>query len=1141
MVFSVTSVTAWADSSLTLPYVNDFSGENALDGWTLSNCDSGTGIKDEAFKFKWTYSPPQYLISPELPETTGDIAVAFKYYGGSGTWTEEFSVGYSVTNNETDSFTWDTSIATSDGTVHDYFKIFPAATKYVAIRHQSTDQYYLTIDDLSISEFCSYDLWVGGTQVTSENASDVFGNGTASFDKASNTLTLSGASIADTYEFKPWYEAMIYSELPTLNIVLEGDNVLESTNSYADGIDAAGGCDVIIKGSGSLAINNPYYGTYIGDWETPGGNLTVKDGATLTVSNSSCAGIWVNHNIDFLDCTVTVNKTTTNYDGIVANQNATVTVNGATLNVSNYHSALHFGNGDDTQHAFVLEKGTVSLTSTDGYAVTVEPYIADAEQPDEKDYRCSFAVNGGTLEVNSALGGVNFPKEKITLSEKAEYKEGTSLTETGKVIIGAVATVVTKDNFFDYFTAEGVIKNDAPDALLMTGDFSTLSVPLITLNKTVDITSDNAAFNGTSFLITADDVSVDGLDITQTGEYAVKIDKANGVALTNNSITFTGDRTKGELRRALVVNGDTESPISTVTVKDNFFDISLASETVIWQELTPGSGNWVGKCPSVGIEFCNCNEMNFIGNNVDLKTTEAVGSYDTVFAVATDNPAAVNAVFNANGNAVSVEGKTYAYAFSTNTKSTVLTENTVNCKSDYYASAVDVNIGGAGFNNSVVNNKITAEAELAYGVNFTSNSSGAADLASVENDMDLKGHFCLGVRFSDIYDKKKNVTAFGNSITAEGDYLVGISVLGAKTVAAPSNTITVMGTNTGDTAFWENGFNREYGSCGVYTDSDGVITNNTVHSSDIGVLSLGGATVPNNTIVTDGEYTIDIGETNATVVSNTLNAKVRYGDDSIRHTAGEIHDNTHAHDFGSNEKVCKFCGVANPDYKEPAPEPQPTPAPVLTPEEAAMPTEEKTEELIKKTNTDKKDVAGSDYQRLMLKATPKGKTITLKWKKISGANGYIIYGAPCGKKMTRLATVTNPKTVKKTFKKLKKGKYYKYMVVAYKKAGDGSSRVISKSKSVHCTTPGGKKGNPTGLKAPKALTVKKGKKAKIKAKLLKKGKVATHIAKFRYESSNKKIATVDAKGYIKGKKKGTVKIYVYTQNGICKTIKVKVK
>ena len=176
----------------------------------------------------------------------------------------------------------------------------------------------------------------------------------------------------------------------------------------------------------------------------------------------------------------------------------------------------------------------------------------------------------------------------------------------------------------------------------------------------------------------------------------------------------------------------------------------------------------------------------------------------------------------------------------------------------------------------------------------------------------------------------------------------------------------------------------------------------------------------------------------------------------------------------------------------------------------------------------------------MLKATAKKQTITLNWKKIKGASGYIIYGAPCGKNMTRLATVTNPKTVKKTFKKLKKGKYYKYVVVAYKTTAAGN-RVISKSKSVHCVTDGGKKGNPTGLTAPKSLTVKKGKKVKIKAKLKTKKSVATHIAKFRYETSNKKIATVDKNGNIKGVKKGTATIYVYSQNGIVKTIKVKVK
>ena len=215
---------------------------------------------------------------------------------------------------------------------------------------------------------------------------------------------------------------------------------------------------------------------------------------------------------------------------------------------------------------------------------------------------------------------------------------------------------------------------------------------------------------------------------------------------------------------------------------------------------------------------------------------------------------------------------------------------------------------------------------------------------------------------------------------------------------------------------------------------------------------------------------------------------------------------------------------------------------ILSPEDAALPTEEKTEEIIKKTNTDKKDVDGSEFNRIMLTASSsKNNAVTIKWKKVKGANGYIIYGAPCGKDMKRLATIKNAKTTTKTFKKLKKGKYYKYMVVAYKTTADGN-RIISKSKSAHCCTTGGKKGNPTKIILKKTkLTVKKGKTVKVKASIKSKKPVATHIAKVRYESSDKKIASVDKNGKIKGKKKGTVTIYVYAQNGLYKTVKVTVK
>ncbi|MBQ7740470.1 MAG: Ig-like domain-containing protein [Eubacterium sp.] len=204
-------------------------------------------------------------------------------------------------------------------------------------------------------------------------------------------------------------------------------------------------------------------------------------------------------------------------------------------------------------------------------------------------------------------------------------------------------------------------------------------------------------------------------------------------------------------------------------------------------------------------------------------------------------------------------------------------------------------------------------------------------------------------------------------------------------------------------------------------------------------------------------------------------------------------------------------------------------------------TEEKADKVITSTNTDKKDVSGSRFKRFKLKASAKSKSVVLTWKAVSGADKYIIYGSKCGKKMKKVATIKNPKTTKKTIKKLKKATYYKYMIVACKNTSAGS-RVFEKSKTVHCTTDGGKNGNPNGISLKKAkVSVKKNKTYKITPSLTGKKKIPTHIAKFRYESASPDIATVTSKGTVKGVKKGKTKIYVYTQNGIYKTVTVTVK
>lgn len=73
----------------------------------------------------------------------------------------------------------------------------------------------------------SYNLWVGGIQVTSENCDDIpsVTEGTASYDPESDTLMLDNVQgVKGEY-----YGALIHSRLDTLNILLSGNNLLNAS------------------------------------------------------------------------------------------------------------------------------------------------------------------------------------------------------------------------------------------------------------------------------------------------------------------------------------------------------------------------------------------------------------------------------------------------------------------------------------------------------------------------------------------------------------------------------------------------------------------------------------------------------------------------------------------------------------------------------------------------------------------------------------------------------------------------------------------------------------------------------------------------------------------------------------------------
>ncbi|MFR0910625.1 MAG: glycosyl hydrolase family 18 protein [Eubacterium sp.] len=185
-----------------------------------------------------------------------------------------------------------------------------------------------------------------------------------------------------------------------------------------------------------------------------------------------------------------------------------------------------------------------------------------------------------------------------------------------------------------------------------------------------------------------------------------------------------------------------------------------------------------------------------------------------------------------------------------------------------------------------------------------------------------------------------------------------------------------------------------------------------------------------------------------------------------------------------------------------------------------------------------KDLAGSTFGKLCVKVKKsKKKAISLTWKNIQVAKTYVIYGAKCGTSYKKIATVHS-----KTFtnKKLKKGTYYKYMVVALNEKGE----VVAISKLIHVATKGGKVGNCKKLKVNKSkVNLKQGRKFKLKVKQIaesKKVKLKKH-RKIAFESDNQDVAVVSKKGVITAKKKGKCSVYVYAQNGVYKQVKVTVK
>ena len=196
----------------------------------------------------------------------------------------------------------------------------------------------------------------------------------------------------------------------------------------------------------------------------------------------------------------------------------------------------------------------------------------------------------------------------------------------------------------------------------------------------------------------------------------------------------------------------------------------------------------------------------------------------------------------------------------------------------------------------------------------------------------------------------------------------------------------------------------------------------------------------------------------------------------------------------------------------------------------------------------------TSFNKMRFRSTSQQKnTIYLRWAGVKGIDGFQIFGAKKGKKM-KLLRQYDYKARSCKLTKLYEKTEYKFKIYAFKVV-DGEIIKIYASPVIYATTKGGKYGTVKSVTITKVgkkdtskeirtvnVTLKKGKKAKI----LKKEYITNNLKlkrrrKIKFESTNKKIATVSSSGVVKARNRGVCNIRVYSQSGKYRTVRVRVK
>ena len=385
----------------------------------------------------------------------------------------------------------------------------------------------------------NYDLYVNGEQFTSEKLSIACGEGTASYDPNTKTLTLNNATITNggKSDESPKYGIRVVGDTD-LTIKLSGTNSITLDNG--GGIFADGSSDNYnIIGDGKLTINVKWDALY-----TLNGNISISEGAELDITSAQGCGI------------TSYNKGILSIDGAkVAVSSYYTAASAKELEIKNNSEVVLIASADQFNAVYMGDEngaGKIEIINSKVEATSYYPALFTEG---------NLTVNGGEVKCTSTADGAIWAKGNILI------KGGAKVTTDSKYPMGGNGSFTVEEAEID---AKNTNENNIPAIfdecvpVIADGYHLNYAKAVDSEGTEIDLLSSGTQYFAlyknvhfitkavypVSFVVTPDSltnvvVKVNGQEVTgsvslEAGTYPVEVTADNCNAYTGN-ITITAD------------------------------------------------------------------------------------------------------------------------------------------------------------------------------------------------------------------------------------------------------------------------------------------------------------------------------------------------------------------------------------------------------------------------------------------------------------------------------------------------------------------------------------------------------------------------------------------------------------------------